>query len=131
VSPLFSDNLTPYANLHVSNPQKNLPGIIYSTTFRNDGYLFRTSLSSVRALSFFLRGSTHLQFRSLIDIAVVDRLRARARFSVNYLFFSVATNQRAVMQVFANETSTIPSLCVPFANGQRVFASANWLEREA
>jgi NADH:ubiquinone oxidoreductase subunit C len=77
-----------------------------------------------------LRNSTYLQFRSLVDIAVVDKLRSNGRFVVNYLFLSMPTNQRLVVQLFANETSTMPSLAVPFANGQRLFAAASWLERE-
>jgi hypothetical protein len=59
-----------------------------------------------------------------VDIAVVDKLRPIGRFAVNYLFLSMATNQRTVVQLFVDETSTIPSLAVPFANGQRVFAGA-------
>ncbi len=42
----------------------------------------------------------------------------------------MATNQRTTVQLFVDETSAVPSLAVPFANGQRVFAGAGWLERE-
>jgi NADH:ubiquinone oxidoreductase subunit C len=128
---MLSNNRLPFvvsANRHL---QELLPGLIYSSTARNDGYHFRASADSLRSLAFFLRNSTHLQFRSVIDIAVVDRLQQSARFSVNYLFFSSTTNQRALVQVFAAETSTIPSLSVPFIHGQCIFASASWLEREA
>jgi len=107
------------------------PAIIYAVTPNNDGMLIRTSAKALRAVSLQIRHKTYLQFRSLIDIAVVDRLRAPARFSINYLFLSATTNQRAIVQLFADETSTIPSLAVPYANGQRYFASAGWLEREA
>jgi len=103
---------------------KVLPALVYSATPRNDGLFVRTSPTALRSLTLYLRHSTHLQFRSLVDIAVVDRLRASARFSVNYLFLSVPTNQRLLIQLFANETSTIPSLSIPYANGQRYFASA-------
>lgn len=113
------------------NLRKMLPALVYSATPRNDGLLIRTSAKSLRSLSLFFRHSTHFQARSLIDIAVVDRLRPAARFSINYLFFSATTNQRLLVQLFAQETSTIPSLSVPYANGQRYFASAGWLEREA
>jgi NADH:ubiquinone oxidoreductase subunit C len=109
---------------------KSLPALVYSVTPRNDGFMARTNGASLRSLALYLRNNTHLQFRSLIDIAVVDRVRSPARFSVNYLFLSVPTNQRCVVQLFATETSTIPSLAVPYANGQRIFASGGWLERE-
>jgi len=102
-----------------------LPALVYSATPRNDGLLIRTSPNALRALALFLRNSTLLQFKSLIDIAVVDRLRRNGRFSINYLFLSVITNQRCIVQTFANETSTLLSLAVPFANGQRLFASAS------
>jgi NADH:ubiquinone oxidoreductase subunit C len=102
----------------------SLPALIYSATPRNDGVLIRTQLRQFRKLSNFLWQYSTLQFRSLVDIAVVDRLRVNARFSVNYLFFSVSTNQRLLIQLSADETTTIPSLSVPFANGQRLFASA-------
>lgn len=104
--------------------QQNLSGLIYSTAATPDGMLIRTSASKVRALALFLRNSTYLQFRSLVDIAVVDKLLPRGRFSVNYLFLSMPTNQRLVVQLYADETTTIPSLAVPFANGQRLFAGA-------
>src|SRR5690349_3318096 len=122
----FSNMLALASNL----VRHTLPALIYSATPRNDGLVLRTSAGNIRSLSLFLRNSSTLQFRSIIDIAVVDRLRPRARFSLSYLFFSATTNQRAVVQLFASETSTIPSLSVPFANGQRVFASAGRLERE-
>lgn len=108
-----------------------LPALVYSTTTQNDGLLVRTSSKTIRALALCLRNHTHCQFRSLVDIAVVDRLRAPTRFSITYLFLSIPTNQRVLVQLFASETSTIPSLSVPYANGQRYFASAGWLEREA
>jgi NADH:ubiquinone oxidoreductase subunit C len=128
---MFSNSRFPFvisANRHL---QVALPGLIYSSTARNDGYHFRTSADSLRGLAFFLHNSTHFQFRAVIDIAVVDRLRQSSRFSVNYLLFSSNTNQRALIQVFAAETSTIPSLSVPFIHGQCIFASVCWLEREA
>jgi NADH:ubiquinone oxidoreductase subunit C len=107
-----------------------LPALVYSATPTNDGLLIRTSPGSLRALALFLRSSTYFQFRTLVDIAVIDKLRPVGRFAVNYLFLSMHTNQRIVLQLFANETTTIPSLAVPFANGQRLFAGASWLERE-
>lgn len=102
----------------------SLPALVYSATPTSDGLLLRTTPSKLRALSMFLRNSTYRQLRSLVDIAVVDKLRPNGRFAVNYLFLSMTTNQRMIVQLFANETSTVPSLAVPFANGQRLFAAA-------
>ena len=101
-----------------------LPGLFHSATPTNDGLLLRTTACKLRAAVLFLRSTSYLQFRTLVDIAVVDKLRTQGRFTVNYLFLSMITNQRLVVQLFANETSVIPSLAVPFANGQRLFAAA-------
>jgi len=102
----------------------SVPDLVYSVTPTSDGLLLRTTPSKLRTLSMLLRNSSYQQFRSLVDIAVVDKLRSGGRFAVNYLFLSMTTNQRAIVQVFVSETSTIPSLAVPFANGQRLFAAA-------
>jgi NADH:ubiquinone oxidoreductase subunit C len=104
--------------------QQDLPGLVYSTVSTPDGMILRTSPSKLRALALFLRNSSRMQFRTLVDIAVVDKLHPVGRFAVNYLFLSMITNQRITIQLFANETTTIPSLASPFANGQRLFAAA-------
>lgn len=103
---------------------KTLPALVFSATPKNDGLLLRTTPSALRALAYYLCKHPLFQLKSIVDIAVVDRLRSSARFSINYLFFSAATNQRLLVQVFADETTTIPSLSVPFSNGQRLFAAA-------
>jgi NADH:ubiquinone oxidoreductase subunit C len=107
-----------------------VPSIIYSAVPSGEAILIRAFAETIRTISFFLRNSTQLQYRTLVDIAVVDKLRTVGRFAVNYVFLSMSTNQRLIVQLFATETSTIPSLAVPFANGQRLFAAAAWLERE-
>jgi NADH:ubiquinone oxidoreductase subunit C len=103
---------------------KTLPAFVYTTVATVDGLFIRTSIDNLRSLSTFLRNNTYFQCRSLVDIAVTDKLLPTGRFVVNYLFLSVALNQRLCVQLFTNETSTIPSLAVPFANGQRLFAAA-------
>jgi len=123
---IFNNKLT-YAAAQLV---RAVPGLSYSATPTSDSLLVRTAPSKLRALVLFLRSSSHLQFRTLVDIAVVDKLRVRGRFAVNYLFLSMTTNQRLVVQLFADETTVVPSLAVPFANGQRLFAAAGWLERE-
>lgn len=103
--------------------EQDIPGLIHSTAVSADNLIIRTTGSKLRAVALYLRNSTHLQFRTLVDIAVVDRLIPQGRFAVNYLFLSLVTNQRVTVQLFASETSTLPSLAVPFG-GQRFFASA-------
>jgi NADH:ubiquinone oxidoreductase subunit C len=110
--------------------ENKLPGLIHSTSPQIDNLVVRTSSSKLRALSLYLRNSTVSQFRTLVDIAVVDRLLPCGRFAINYLFLSMVTNQRLIVTVYANETTTLPSLSAPFLGDQRFFPSAAWLERE-
>lgn len=104
--------------------EKKLPGLIHSTSPQIDSLVVRTSISKLRALAFYLRNSTTAQFRILVDIAVVDKLLPKGRFAVNYLFLSPVTNQRLIVTVYANETTTLPSLSTPFLGDQRFFPSA-------
>ena len=92
--------------------------------------VLRTSAEKLRPVALFVRNSSLLQCRTLVDIAVVDKLLPLGRFSVNYMFLSMVTNQRVTVQLFANETTTIPSLATAFVKEQRLFASAGWIERE-
>jgi len=102
----------------------SLPGLIYSTHATPHGILIRTAAHKLRSLSLYLRNTARLQFKSLVDIAVVDKLLSGGRFTVNYLFLSMITNQRIVVQLFTSEVLTIPSLTAPFLNGKRLFAGA-------
>jgi len=104
---------------------EDLAGLIYSTKNTSHGVVIRTSADKLRALSLCIRNSNRLQFKTLADIAVVDKVLGAGRFAVNYLFLSVTLNQRLTLQLFCNETTTIPSLAAPFANGQRLFACAS------
>jgi len=104
--------------------RKTLASLVYNAAPISDGLLLRTTPGKLRAISLVLRNSTYLQARTLVDIAVVDKLGVTGRFAVSYLFLSMGTNQRVNLQLFVDETSTVPSLAVPFANGQRVFAGA-------
>lgn len=120
-----SQELTLQRNTAIGYQLKDdLPALIFGVVPSVEGLLVRTSSSKIRALALFFRNSTHFQLRTLVDIAVVDKLLPTGRFSVNYLFMSMLTNQRLTLQIFANETATLPSLAVPYANGQRLFAAA-------
>jgi len=111
--------------------QEDLSGLIYSAKNAGHSVVVRTSARKLRALSLVFRSSSHLQFKTLVDIAVVDKVLGAGRFAVNYLFLSMLMNQRVGVQLFCSEVTTLPSLAVPFASGQRLFACAAWLEREA
>jgi NADH:ubiquinone oxidoreductase subunit C len=84
----------------------------------------------LRTLALILsKHSTNL-VKTLIDIAVVDRIRSRSRFTINYLLLSTRLNQRVQLRTFAGETTVLPSLAAPFMRATSIFPAANWLERE-
>ena len=109
----------------LQNCQQEIPALVSSVRVTPEGILLRTSPAKVRPLALYIRNNSLLQFRTLVDIAVVDRLLPVGRFAVNYSFLSMITNQRITLQLFATETTTIPSLASPFVNAQRLFASAS------
>lgn len=121
IKQIFSRRLT--RNLQ-EQFQEDLPCLVYSTRSTSHGLVIRTSAGKLRALSLHIRNSNFLQFKTLVDIAVVDKVLGAGRFAVNYLFLSMALNQRVSLQVFCNEIMTLPSLVSPFANGQRLFVCA-------
>jgi hypothetical protein len=101
-----------------------LPGLAFGYGIGSPNAIHTTG-ARLRPLALFLRNSKTNQFTSLIDITAVDRLKAHGRFIITYQFLSVRLNQRIHLQLFAEETSTIPSLAAPFVNKQRLFASAS------
>jgi NADH:ubiquinone oxidoreductase subunit C len=109
----------------LQNCQQEIPALVSSVRVTPEGILLRTSPAKVRPLALYIRNNSLLQFRTLVDIAVVDRLLPAGRFAVSYSFLSMITNQRITLQLFATETTTIPSLASPFVNTQRLFASAS------
>ncbi len=109
----------------LQNCQQDLPALVSSTRTTPEGIILRTSPTKVRPLALYLHNSSLLQFRTLVDIAVVDKLLPSGRFTVNYSFLSMITNQRITLQLHATETATIPSLASPFVNAQRLFVSAS------
>jgi NADH:ubiquinone oxidoreductase subunit C len=114
----------------LQNCQQEIPALVSSVRITPESIILRTSPSKLRALALYVRNNSLLQFRTLVDIAVVDKLLPAGRFAVNYSFLSMVTNQRLTVQLYAAETTTVPSLAAPFVNAQRLFASASWLERE-
>ena len=112
------------ANL-LERTHEELPGLVYAARVTAHGVTVRTSANKLRPLSLYIRNSSHLQFKTLVYIAVTDKILGEGRFAVNYLFLSVVANQRLTLQLFVSETTTVPSLAAPFVGGQRLFAGAS------
>ena len=75
-------------------------------------------------ISTFLRGHTHTQFRTLLDLVVVDYPLRRDRFELTYVFLSTIRNTRLFLKTSMSTLSSIQSLSTQYA-------SALWFEREA
>lgn len=113
------------ATLALQNCQQEIPALVSSVRVTPEGLILRTSPAKIRPLALYIRNNSLLQFRTLVDIAVVDKLLPAGRFVVNYSFLSMVTNQRLTVQLYATETTTVPSLAAPFVNTQKLFASAS------
>lgn len=105
--------------------QHFVPGLVHGFSSVTPSRLARTSRSTLRALTLFLRNATESQYSTLVDIAVTDKLLAQGRFTITYLFLSSLTNQRVGVVLAANEVTTIPSLAAPFLASQKVFPAAS------
>ena len=71
----------------------------------------------------FLKNSTFLKFRQLVDITAVDYPEENERFKLVYLLLSHEFNARIILTYSINENEVIPSVT-------EIFPSANWMERE-
>jgi NADH:ubiquinone oxidoreductase subunit C len=100
------------------------PALVFQAAYSPNGLILRTSRNQIRALSAFLRNSTALQTTILADIAATDKLEQSGRFSIKYSFLSVTYSRRLTVEVYCEETLSVPSLAAPFLNNQKVFAAA-------
>jgi NADH/F420H2 dehydrogenase subunit C len=72
----------------------------------------------------FLRDSTATRYRSLMDIAVVDRPGQPQRFCVVYPLLSYSLQSRISVRTAVSETQSLPSV-------HTVYPAASWAESEA
>ncbi len=86
--------------------------------------------AQLKHVALFFRNYTYSRAATLSEIVGFDRIAERGRFSIQYFFLSDTFKRRLSFEVFAHETSVVPSLAAPFFQGRRIFASAGWLERE-
>jgi NADH-quinone oxidoreductase subunit C len=71
----------------------------------------------------FLKTNEKCRFKQLIDITAVDYPHKDKRFKVVYLLLSHENNLRILINTIIKESETLPSIV-------KIFASANWMERE-
>lgn len=110
----------------VDNAKQELPALISSYRVTPDSSNLFTVPGSIRALATYLKKSTSGQFRTLTDIAVTDRLTAKARFTANFGLLSTTVSQRLTISLSVNETEPIPTLTGnTHQNTQAVFPAAD------
>lgn len=76
------------------------------------------------ALCIFLKNHTNAQFKTLLDIVIVDYPLRRERFEIIYVFLSVSRNTRLLVKSTLSVLSSIASIT-------HYYAVAGWFEREA
>lgn len=108
-----------------------IPAIISSVSVKPRSNVVHAQPCKLRALALYFRNTTSFQASTLVDLCVSDNFTASARFTVKYLLFSTKLNSRFALSFSIDETGVVPSLAAPFVGGQRIFAAAGWLEREA
>ena len=108
----------------LSYAQQEAPAVISSTRVTPDGILLRTTPRKLYGLVTYLKSSTMFRFRSLSDIATVDRLLSRGRFVINYQLSSRTVNQRVTIQLSVSETEPIPSLLGGFLEKEKLYPGA-------
>lgn len=73
---------------------------------------------------FFLKEHTNTQFKTLLDLVVVDYPLRKERFEVVYIFLSISRNSRLLVKTQLTALSAISSIT-------QYYSAACWFEREA
>lgn len=86
---------------------------------------FQIELSKFKLIKilYFLKYHTLFQYKSLIDIIVIDYPKYKKRFDIIYLLNSFKFNNIVLVNIRTDELTPIITIT-------RLYSSANWLERE-
>ncbi len=111
-------------NKHFCNSLvKILPSYVLASYFVKDERIILVPSNSIEQTLYFLKNHHSCQFKSLIDITVVDYPKNKHRFEIVYQLLSVSYNCRVRVKTRVNELTPINSI-------SNIYASADWLERE-
>lgn len=103
---------------------KWLPGSLSSITLLPDGIIINLAGSRfLLPVLNFLKYSSFIQARTLLDIYATDYPAKQQRFQVDYVLLSVRYNVRFIVRVSLARNELLPT-------SSFVYSSANWLERE-
>lgn len=107
-----------------SRLRENVPAAVVSSSRSLGELTIVTSSEHIFELLIFLRDDERCQFRTLVDLCVVDYPEDARRFEVVYHLLSMRRNCRIRLKLAVSEAETVPSAV-------RAFPAANWYEREA
>jgi len=108
--------------LSIKKLNKIRPTFIYYIS--NKSIIIKTTPKYLTPLIIFLKHHTETGFLQLIDISVIDNIKAKLRFEVVYQLLSIKYNQRLILCVSIDDNNSLASITAQFP-------SANWYEREA
>lgn len=77
----------------------------------------------LKPILFFLKNSSFLQYKLLVDIVAVDFLTSLSRFEIIYVLLSPKFNSRIFIKVYLSNFFSLDTI-------QSIYPNANWLERE-
>jgi NADH/F420H2 dehydrogenase subunit C len=113
-------------NIFVNSLVRFVPKYIESVQYDNNAQLSITATNSnLKPLLFFLKNSSFLQFKALMDVFGVDYLQKsiEKRYEISYYLLSHTFNDRIRIKLNINENDEVYSII-------SLFKSAGWLERE-
>jgi NADH:ubiquinone oxidoreductase subunit C len=100
-----------------------IPTAIRTTLDTKKFFIIKTSRNRLHNLLEFLHSHLLSQYKVLTDIIVYDAPDTKYRFTVIYNLLSIEFNSRLLICTYTTQPVPIVTTC-------RLYASANWLERE-
>lgn len=102
---------------------KMIPNWVNSYSLVDRELTLEVSPENIEKTILFLRDTTGIQAKVLVDIAAVDYPDRKDRFEVVYILLSIQQNCRLRVKTRINELT-------PMATLTSLFPAANWFERE-
>lgn len=109
----------------------HMPWFITAIETTPDYGIIHTYSRAIRGVAYYRCNYPTIRANTLTDIVVTDNVKEPARFTLKYRLFSSRFNIRYARVFNASAYRAIPSRRTPFRRGKAIFASADWLEREA
>ena len=102
---------------------EKLPSSILSVHFASGELSISVPHTLIYPCLSFLKLHTNTQYRSLMDMTVIDYPEKNIRFEVVYNLLSINYNSRIRVKTYVNEMTALPTIST-------IFSCADWLERE-